>query len=223
MKRAFDVAIVGGGHNGLTSAAYLARHGLSVLVAERRNVLGGAAVTEEIVAGFQFSRCSYVLSLLRPQIRQELQLDERGLKLYERNPSSFTPLITGGHLTLGKNQSENVEEVSKFCPEDGHAFLAYEETLRGFAKALDPLLDISPAELSGLSWSSAFRRRDELKRAWHAAKKVARANLPALSEILTAPIDKILKVTFKGDALKATLATDALIGGMIGPNTPGGG
>ena len=88
----YDSVIVGGGHNGLVCAAYLAKSGSSVCVLERRHIVGGAAVTEEIVPGYKFSRASYLLSLLRPQVMRELELKRHGLQVYMRDPSSFTPI-----------------------------------------------------------------------------------------------------------------------------------
>ena len=90
LKSSYDAVVIGGGHNGLISAAYLAKANKSVAVLERRHLVGGAAVTEEIIPGYKFSRASYVLSLLRPQIIEELELKKHGLKVHLRNPNSFT-------------------------------------------------------------------------------------------------------------------------------------
>jgi len=118
----WDALIIGGGHNGLTAAAYLARGGLSVAVLERRHVIGGATVTEELVPGFKFSRCSYLQSLLRPSIIKELELGKHGLKLLKRNPSSFTPCLDGRYLLLGPDKQLNHSEISKFSLADAEAY-----------------------------------------------------------------------------------------------------
>lgn len=119
----WDALIIGGGHNGLTAAAYLARGGLSVAVLERRHVIGGAAVTEELIPGFKFSRCSYLQSLLRPSIIKELELSKKhGLKLLKRNPSSFTPCLDGRYLLLGPDKQLNHSEISKFSQKDAEAY-----------------------------------------------------------------------------------------------------
>jgi len=227
-QRSFDVAIVCGGHNGLTAAAYLGHHGLKVLVTEKRAKLGGAAVTEEIIPGFHFSRCSYVLSLLLPSVREELQLDQHGLKLYGRDPVSFTQLDDGkGFLLLGKGGRKNGAEVAKFAAADAKALEAYEAELVGHAVALEQLMELSPAELTDLVRGGLAKavvsRKEETRRVWRAAKAVAAADLAALSELMTAPIAKTLNAAFEGEALKATLATDAMIGAMVGPYTPGSG
>ncbi|GAB2273740.1 hypothetical protein Dimus_008519 [Dionaea muscipula] len=120
--RKWDALVIGGGHNGLVAAAYLARSGLSVAVLERRHIIGGAAVTEELIPGFKFSRCSYLQSLLRPTVIKELELERHGLKLLKRNPSSFTPCIDGRYLLLGPSKDLNHSEISKFSKQDADAF-----------------------------------------------------------------------------------------------------
>ena len=126
-------------------------------VLERRHIVGGAAVTEEIVPGYKFSRASYLLSLLRPRIFNDLELKRHGLKIYLRNPSSYTPLLPefqtpGGptSLTLGMDHGKNVEEVRKFSFLDSERLGAYEEQLRLFVEAVDPLLDVSPPNVTQL-------------------------------------------------------------------------
>jgi phytoene dehydrogenase-like protein len=114
--------IIGDGHNGLTAAAYLARGGLSVAVLERRHIIGGAAVTEELIPGFKFSRCSYLQSLLRPAVINELDLAKHGLKLLKRNPSSFTPCLDGRYLLLGPDKDLNHSQISKFSKADAEAY-----------------------------------------------------------------------------------------------------
>lgn len=119
----WDAVVIGGGHNGLTAAAYLARGGLSVAVLERRHVLGGAAVTEELIPGFKFSRCSYLQSLLRPSIIKELELERHGMKMLKRVPaSSFTPCLDGRYLLLGPDKELNRSEISKFSLNDADAY-----------------------------------------------------------------------------------------------------
>ena len=126
--------VIGGGHNGLVSAAYLAKSGMDVLVLERRHLVGGAAVTEEIIPGFKFSRASYLAGLLRPQIIEDLQLQRFGFKYLPRNPSSFTPTLInspyrGKYLILGEDAQENFNSIAQFSVHDAHAFPLYEEFL----------------------------------------------------------------------------------------------
>nr|XP_018904495.1 PREDICTED: pyridine nucleotide-disulfide oxidoreductase domain-containing protein 2-like [Bemisia tabaci] len=227
-KSRYDVVVVGGGHNGLVAAGYLSRAGLSVCVLERRPVLGGAAVTEEIVPGFRFSRCSYVLSLLRPQIIQELQLKEFGLKLHFRDPSSFTVLRDGRHLLLGSSHQSNVEQISKFSKRDAQLFTKYEEEMQVLAKGLVPLMDVSPSQLQKFLEQSSSMKIIELWRSKplrEAAKALSTLgpNARSLWQLMTSPINKVLDKWFESEPLKAGLATDALIGTMAGPFTPGTG
>ncbi|KNA12302.1 hypothetical protein SOVF_126700 [Spinacia oleracea] len=148
----WDALVIGGGHNGLTAAAYLARGGLSVAVLERRHLVGGAAVTEELIPGFKFSRCSYLQSLLRPSIIKELELERHGMKLLRRDPSSFTPCSDGRYLLLGPDKELNRSEISKFSLNDADAYPRYESQLERFCKFMDPILDSpTPENLKGAS------------------------------------------------------------------------
>lgn len=119
LKAKYDAVIVGGGHNGLTAASYLAKEGKKVAVLERRHVLGGAAVTEEIVPGFRFSRASYLLSLFRPQIISDLKLKDHGLSYHIRDPSSFTPIRDSNKsLLLGRDMKQNQDQIAQFSKLD---------------------------------------------------------------------------------------------------------
>jgi len=220
--KAFDVVIVGGGHNGLISASYLAKAGLTVAVLERRHTIGGAAVTEEMVPGFKFSRASYLLSLLRPKIVKELDLKSFGLKVHLRNPSSFTPKKDGsGYLLLGRDSKFNFEQISKFSKADAVAYGKYEQMLDKFSQAIDPLLDSVPVNLKG-----SFFERLKGRSAFYELAKIGLnigKDLPDFIEIMSAPASKILDRWFESDILKATLATDAVIGAFASPMTPGSG
>uniref|UniRef100_A0A7I4AX58 Amine oxidase domain-containing protein n=1 Tax=Physcomitrium patens TaxID=3218 RepID=A0A7I4AX58_PHYPA len=228
-ERVWDAVIVGGGHNGLTAAAYLARAGLQVAVLERRHVLGGAAVTEEIVPGFKFSRASYLQSLLRPGIIQELDLTRHGLKLLPRNPSSFTPTVDGRFLLMGPDSKLNEAEISKFSKHDAAAYPKYEHMLEKFCSVMDPLLDTVPPEaaMGGTSlagrmadgWSKSKVLGSLLKR----SSKLKQHEITSFMELLLAPASKVLNNWFESDVLKATLATDAVIGAMASVHTPGSG
>ncbi|XP_078589270.1 pyridine nucleotide-disulfide oxidoreductase domain-containing protein 2-like [Branchiostoma floridae x Branchiostoma japonicum] len=231
LKTEYDAIIVGGGHNGLVAAAYLQKAGINTVVLERRHVIGGAAVTEEMVPGYKFSRASYVLSLLRPKIISELELKRHGLKVYLRDPNSFTPLLepdgTGQFrsLLLGKDLKENQRQIAQFSQRDAEIFPEYEHTLGRIGEAIEPLLDNAPLDLQRLSNGT----RLEKMRALMTAKPLADAgkalgsDLNAFIELLTAPANKMLDKWFESEPLKATLATDAVIGAMLTPNTPGSG
>src|SRR5438876_3865586 len=129
MPVSYDVIIVGAGHNGLVTAGYLARAGMAVLVLERRDVVGGACVTEEIWPGFKVSTASYVNSLLRPEIVRDLDLHRHGYEMLPRNPSSFTPFPGGRYLLLGPDEELVRREVAKFSKRDVEALPRYEAML----------------------------------------------------------------------------------------------
>src|ERR671915_1322253 len=137
---AYDCIVIGGGHNGLVAAAYLARAGRKVCVLERRHVLGGAASTEELWPGYKVSTAAYVISLFLPQIIRELKLKEYGLTILPRSPSSFTPLPDGRSLMLGADADLCRREISKFSAADAAAYPRYNGFLERVAAVLEPVL-----------------------------------------------------------------------------------
>ncbi|KQJ85678.1 hypothetical protein BRADI_4g00950v3 [Brachypodium distachyon] len=227
----WDAVVVGGGHNGLAAAAYLARAGRSVAVLERRGVLGGAAVSESgLVPGFRFSRCSYLLSLLRPSLIQELELERHGLKLLPRSPSSFTPCLDGRYLLLGPDAELNHSEIGKFSKKDAEAYPRYEEQLEKYCKLMDFVIDSPPPELRQLYHASMVdRMKDKVDKSVFWSKLVGivmqqgQKDMVNFFDLLLSPASKVLNNWFEGEVLKATLATDAVIGTMAGVNTPGSG
>lgn len=210
--------VIGAGHNGLVCAAYLARAGLAVEVLERRALIGGASVTEEVWPGFRVSRAAYVLGLFRPQIVSELGLDRHGLELLPRTPSSFTPLIDGRALVLGSDQRANVAEIRRFSERDADAFPRYEALLERIAAAVEPLLDAPPAEPS-------LRGPRDLLPWWLGLRAVAKLgrDLPRAAAVLFGAARDLLEEWFDCEPLKATLATDAVIGAFASPAQPGTG
>ncbi|CAA7393698.1 unnamed protein product [Spirodela intermedia] len=228
-KRKWDAVVVGGGHNGLTSAAYLARAGLEVAVLEKRHVIGGAAVTEEIVPGFRFSRCSYLQSLLRPSLIRELELGRHGLKLLKRNPSSFTPCLDGRYLLLGPDSDLNHSEISKFSARDALSYPRYEKQLETFSVFMDSLLDTPTPEINHSDLPFTSQMKDKLQKSafWfrclREAVQLGQKDSLDFMELLVSPASKILNNWFESDVLKATLATDAVIGSTASVHTPGSG
>lgn len=220
----YDAIIVGGGHNGLVCAAYLAKAGKRVCVLERRNVLGGAAITEEIVPGYKFSRASYVYSLFRPQIVSDLDLHRHGLKLLPRQPSSWTPVPgSGPSLLLGGTQAEDCASIAQFSKADADAYPRYNALLERYSSAFRPLLDRPPPDPGSLLEPSSPGWAANVRDSWTAAKSVAALgkDIPGFWEVLTAPASKILDRWFESPILRATLGTDAIIGAHCSPTTPG--
>src|SRR5260370_13891524 len=138
MSGSYDIIIVGAGHNGLVTAAYLARAGLRVLVLERRDVVGGACVTEELWPGFKVSTAAYVNSLLRPEIIRDLQLARHGFELLPRSPSSFTPFPDGRFLLMGPDKALTHQQVAKFSARDAEALPRYHAMLHRLAAFIQP-------------------------------------------------------------------------------------
>ncbi|XP_032890356.1 pyridine nucleotide-disulfide oxidoreductase domain-containing protein 2 [Amblyraja radiata] len=232
LRAEYDAVIIGAGHNGLTAAAYLQKSGVKTAVLERRHVIGGAAVTEEIIPGFKFSRASYVLSLLRPQVIQELELKKHGLRVHIRDPASYTPMLeegVGGNpprsLLLGRDMEETQRQIAQFSPKDAQAYAAYEALTSRIAAAIQPLLDTAPVDIPSLTDGSLRQRVRALrtvKPLVHAGLRLGK-DIPQFYELLTAPISRILNRWFESEPLKATLATDGVIGAMISPHAPGSG
>ena len=136
----YDCIIIGGGHNGLIAAAYLAKRGKRVCVLERRPMLGGCSVTEDLWPGYKVSTASYVVSLLLPEIISDLQLKQNGLTILPRVPSSFTPMRDGRHLMLGADPQKNFDQIAGFSKTDAESFVRYEKVLEDVARHLEPVL-----------------------------------------------------------------------------------
>src|SRR5712692_4435766 len=146
MATTYDIIIVGAGHNGLVTAAYLARAGMKVLVLERRELVGGACVTEAIWPGFKVSTAAYVNSLLRPEIIRDLELKRHGFELLPRNPSSFTPFPDGRYLLLGPDKELVRRQVAKFSRRDAERLPQYEAMLERVAAFIEPTLLAAPPD-----------------------------------------------------------------------------
>jgi phytoene dehydrogenase-like protein len=216
MPTTYDLVVIGGGHNGLVTAAYLARAGVKVLVLERREVLGGACVTEELWPGYKVSTAAYVNSLLRPEVIRDLDLKRHGFKMLPRNPSSFTPFPDGRSLMLGPNKALTHREISKFSAKDAEALPKYEQMLERVAAFIEPTLTQTPPN----PWSFKPGNLLQLAKLGLRFAKLGTDGQKAI-EILTGAATPILNRWFESEQLKVTLATDAIIGAMASPSMPG--
>jgi len=212
-----DVVIVGGGHNGLVTAAYLARAGFTVTVVEARNVLGGACVTEEVWPGYKVSTLSYLCSLLQRRIVDDLDLKSHGYHIYPKDPAFFTAFPDGRHIFFWKDMKKTVEELSKFSETDAKKYPAYEEELEQIAQWVEQLLLETPPNLVRRKFS------DMMKLGSLGLKTVSLGDraLTRLVKIMTQSARDFLNERFESEEIKSVLATDGVIGTNGGPATPG--
>jgi len=212
----YDAIVVGGGHNGLVAAAYLARAGRKTLVLERRHVLGGAAVTEEIFPGFKFTVFSYVVSLLRPEIIRDLELPRHGLQILPLE-STVTPLDNGDYLAGWADPDETRRELCRHSPRDADAAIVFGRLMHHMAMAVKPILgmvppdptSLSPRDLAGL-----------LKLGGH-FRSLGPERFHALHKLMTMSSADYLDEWFEFGPLKATKSASGIIGTFLGPRSPG--
>src|SRR5438477_933036 len=215
MKERYDAIMIGGGHNGLVCAAYLAKGGLRTLVLERRHVLGGAAVTEEVFPGFRFSVASYVVSLLRPEIIRELDLPRHGLEILPLD-GTFTPL-DGDHLWRVNDHGRTMREIRRWSRTDAEAYEEYGQPMVEMARFVKPILSVVPPDPGRLD-----------PREWFPLLGLARQfrELPerhqaTFVQLMTMSAADFLDQWFDTDPLKATMSASGIIGTFQGVRSPG--
>ncbi|HEX3153075.1 MAG TPA: NAD(P)/FAD-dependent oxidoreductase, partial [Candidatus Angelobacter sp.] len=212
----YDVIVIGGGHNGLTNAAYLARAGKKVLVLERRHVLGGAAVTEEVFPGFKFSVCSYVVSLLRPEIIRDLDLPRHGLEILPLD-GTFTPMPNGDYLWRVNDHGKSRREIARHSKVDAEAYEEFGKAMQAMCRFVKPILSMVPPDPSTLNPRELMKMLFIGKRfqGMSSEDKYNQVQLMTMSAI------DFLDQWFETDVLKATMSASGIIGTFLGVRSPG--
>ncbi len=215
MAQGYDAVVVGGGHNGLTAAAYLARAGKRVVVLERRHVLGGAAVTEELFPGFRFSVFSYVVSLLRPEIIRELNLPKHGLEILPLD-GTITPLDDDA-LWRVNDHGRTVRELRRFSKNDAEAYEEYGQLMVEMARFIKPILSVvppDPGKVNPMEWLPLVGLAKGFK-------DLPQRLQQTFIQLMTMSAADFLDQWFETDPLKATMSASGIIGTFQGPRSPG--
>src|SRR6266446_4047759 len=216
MANSYDVIVIGGGHNGLVNAAYLAKAGKKVLVLERRHVLGGAAVTEEVFPGFKFSVCSYVVSLLRPEIIRDLDLPRHGLEILPLD-GTFTPMPSGDYLWRVNDHGKTHREIARHSRVDAEAYDEFGKAMQAMCRFVKPILSKVPPDPNTLN------PRELMKLLFIGRRFQGMSSNDKYNQVqlMTMSAIDFLDQWFETDVLKATMSASGIIGTFLGVRSPG--
>src|ERR1700680_3592546 len=212
----YDAIVIGGGHNGVTAAAYFARAGRKALVLERRPLVGGAAVTEEVFPGFHFSVCSYVVSLLRPEIIRELDLPRHGLEILPLD-GTFTPMANGNHLWRMNDHGRTQREIRHHSRVDAEAYDEFSKMMTPMCRFVKPLLSMIPPDPTTLKPGDLKQLHFLMQR----FRSLSSDERYTLVQLMTMSAADFLDQWFETDVLKATMSASGIIGTFLGIRSPG--
>jgi phytoene dehydrogenase-like protein len=215
--RRFDAIVVGGGHNALTAAAYLARAGLSVCVLERRPILGGACVTEELWPGHRVSRASYVVSMLQPKVVEDLRLREFGYDPIPLDPNFATMTEDGQPIAFYNDTARTRESIARHSRRDAAAYAGFEEMFERLARFFQPMMLRPPPQLGSRRPGDLF----ELLREGARIAGLRQSEVHDLYRVMTMPVGELLEEWFESDVIKGATASTGVVGVWAGPRTPG--
>jgi phytoene dehydrogenase-like protein len=213
----YDAVVIGAGHNGLTAAAYLARAGYSTLVVERRDLVGGCCVTEEIAPGCRASTTSYIASMLRPEVIRDLRLADHGLRMVPCDPSLQVPFPDGHVVSWWANRDRVVEELHRISPHDAKTFVRIDDELKKLARYLQPFFLEPPPEPGTRSlggWSELFRAGKRFR-------GITSSEISQLVSFLTGSLGDFLDRNYESEKVKTLFLANNVYGKHGGPYQPG--
>lgn len=216
-QKVYDVIVIGGGHNGLTAAAYLARGGLTTLVLERREIVGGCCVTEEIAPGCRVSSTSYIASMLRPEVIKDLNLAEHGLRMVPCDPAIQVAFPDARVVPWWANRDRAIAEFRKHSPKDAETFVRVDDRLKKLARYLQPFFMEPPPEVDTTNmhgWSDLFRVGKRFR-------GISSSEISQLIAFLTGSLGEFLDRNYESETIKTLFLANNVYGKHGGPYQPG--